>query len=68
MTPALRIQVGLRLKEVRLKRGLTLKQEAELIGTTESQLSKIENGSYSISVDKLEIILDKLKLKLMLKE
>jgi phage repressor protein C with HTH and peptisase S24 domain len=44
------------LKEIRKARKLTLEQLAKKVGTTKSNLSLIENGKISMSVDKAEKI------------
>jgi phage repressor protein C with HTH and peptisase S24 domain len=44
------------LREVRKSRKMTLEQLAEIVGTTKSNLSLIENGKINMSVDKAEKI------------
>jgi transcriptional regulator with XRE-family HTH domain len=44
------IRVGLKMKHMRLLKGLTLKQLAELAGCSESLLSRIENGNANPSI------------------
>ena len=44
------IRIGLKMKHMRLLKGLTLKQLAELAGCSESLLSRIENGNANPSI------------------
>lgn len=42
-------QVGNRLKQMRIEKGLTLKELSALVGLSYSQLSLIENGEYMLN-------------------
>ena len=42
-------QVGKRLKQARLEKGLTLKELSDLVGLSDSQLCLIENGTNKLS-------------------
>jgi transcriptional regulator with XRE-family HTH domain len=42
------------LQELRLKAGLTQKELADLIGCAQSEISRIEHGKRSISVERLQ--------------
>lgn len=52
---------GLQVKERRTSRGLTQRQLAELVGTTQGIISRIENGTYLPPEDLLQRIWDALK-------
>lgn len=43
-----------RLKKIRLERGLTQKDVADIMGIAQTSLSRIEAGTHSPSVDLLE--------------
>ena len=49
-------QVGKRLKQARLEKGLTLKELSDLVGLSDSQLCLIENGTNKLS-EKRAVIL-----------
>lgn len=42
-------QVGNRVKQLRIEKGLTLKELSALVGLSYSQLSLIENGEYMLN-------------------
>ena len=42
-------QVGKRLKQTRLEKGLTLKELSDLVGLSDSQLCLIENGTNNLT-------------------
>lgn len=44
----------MKLQEMRVKAGLTQKDLATRIGCTQSEISRIEHGERSISVDRLQ--------------
>lgn len=46
-----RIKVGRQIAAIRGKRSLTTRQLAELCGLDQSNISKIENGRYNVSID-----------------
>jgi transcriptional regulator with XRE-family HTH domain len=48
----LSMQFGMWLREQRLKRGLTQKQLAEMVGTTDNHISDIENGIRKMSPER----------------
>lgn len=51
-----RIRIGQRLCELRKEQGLTSTQLAERCGLTQSTISKVENGKWSVSLDILSKI------------
>lgn len=51
------MDIGIHLKQIRVKRGLTLLSVAEAIGVTSGLLSQIENGKTSPSINTLTEIL-----------
>lgn len=61
-----RERLGSQLKAVRLTRGMSLNQVALLSGTTETTISKIENGKWSVSIDLIERVCRALNVELML--
>ena len=48
------INMRMNLQELRIKAGLTQKELADLIGCAQSEISRIEHGERSISVDRLQ--------------
>lgn len=58
--------IGHELKRLRLARGLTLRQVAELSGVTESILSKVENGKRDPAHSTVERIADALGARVTL--
>lgn len=59
-----RIEIGEKIKEIRGKRGLSVRALSELTGYSYVNISRIENGKYSVGIDILNNILDKLDAKL----
>jgi transcriptional regulator with XRE-family HTH domain len=55
---------GEALKALRIKRSLTLVDLSALTGLTASTLSKLENGRVAFTLEKLELISEKLKIDL----
>lgn len=53
-----------RIKEIREARGLTQADLAAMTGLNQGYLSKVENGSANVSIDKLRIIAVALKVDL----
>ena len=51
-----RTRIGMRLKEIREKKGMEAKSIARLAGIDPSNLSKIESGRYSVGLDILSKI------------
>lgn len=49
-------QIGVRLREVRKRRGLTQEQLAEKIGVTFQQIEQYESGSSRLNSDRLQQI------------
>ncbi len=47
------LQLGERIKEIRLKKGLTLVQLGEKVGVSPAQIQKYENGSNHVLASKL---------------
>lgn len=61
---SLRVTIGDQLKAVRIERGMTMGQVAELAGMTESTVSKIENGKWAVSVDLIERLCNALNVSI----
>lgn len=55
-----RLRIGSRLRELREAQGLTSTQLAEKCGLTQSTISKVENGKWSVSLDILSKICEAL--------
>jgi len=55
-----RIAIGQRIKELRVKNGLSQRDLAELTGYTNANIANIELGKYSVGLDVLSNIADKL--------
>lgn len=51
-----RLRIGNRLRELREAQGLTTTQLGERCGLTQSTISKVENGKWSVSLDILSKI------------
>lgn len=51
-----RLRIGSRLRELREAQGLTTTQIGERCGLTQSTISKVENGKWSVSLDILSKI------------
>jgi len=52
----LNVQIGQRIRDLRKKQGLTLKQVSELTGLSSPYLSQIENGRVDHNITNLESI------------
>lgn len=59
-----RQQIGQQLANIRKKRGLTVRQLAELSGVNYTNVGKIERGAYNVSIDILGKICDAMKTKI----
>lgn len=59
-----RERIGLLLAEARKAAGLTVRQLGEQTGLDPSNISKIENGKYNVSIDILSKITDALECKI----
>lgn len=55
-----RLRIGSRLRELREAQGLTMTQLGEMCGLTQSTISKVENGKWSVSLDILSKICEAL--------
>lgn len=55
-----RKRIGNRLRELREAHGLTATQLGEMCGLTQSTISKVENGKWSVSLDILSKICEAL--------
>ena len=55
-------QVGKRLKQARLEKGLTLKELSDLAGPSDSQLCLIENGTNNLTENRAEDIAEALEV------
>ncbi|MGY0654697.1 helix-turn-helix domain-containing protein [Bacillus subtilis] len=51
-----------RVKEIRMKKGQTLREFAEILGFSASYISKIENGKVNPSITSIEKIARKLNI------
>lgn len=63
-----REKIGNQLKAIRLTREMSLSEVAEKAGVTETTISKIENGKWSVSVDLLEKVCSSMDVSLTLTE
>lgn len=61
--PSLASQVGARIRVLRKQRGMTLKQLAEMIGTTQQTAQRLEVATMTLSVDWIERICAALQIK-----
>lgn len=52
----LRLIIGQQIAMLRKKHGLTIRELSELSGINSSNISKIENGKYNVSIDIIERI------------
>lgn len=59
-----RIRIGSRLRELREAQGLTTTQLGERCGLTQSTISKVENGKWSVSLDILSKVCEALGAEL----
>jgi quercetin dioxygenase-like cupin family protein/DNA-binding XRE family transcriptional regulator len=59
------VQIGQRIRDLRKKQGLTLKQLGELTGLSSPYLSQIENGHVDLNITNLEAIARALDVPLM---
>lgn len=59
-----RLRIGQRIAEIRKKKGLSMRELAELTGLNHSNIGKIELGKYSVGVDILGRICDALDVRL----
>lgn len=63
-----RADIGRQLAELRAKRGLTTRQLADACGVNYANISKIERGSYNVSVDILGRVCEALEAELRIME
>lgn len=63
-----RERIGNQMKAIRMTRGMSLSQVANLSGTTETTISKIENGKWSVSIDMIEKVCRALNVEIILTE
>src|SRR3989338_8360943 len=59
-----RLALGYEIYSARKKRGLTQKELAQKIETTQSEIARIESGEQNVTADKLNKIANSLKGKL----
>lgn len=64
----MRESIGKQIAAIRKKKGLSLRQLAELTGLNHSNIGKIELGKYSVGVDTLVKICDALGCELRITE
>lgn len=64
----MRESIGKQIAAIRKKKGLSLRQLAELTGLNHSNIGKIELGKYSVGVDILGKICDALGCELKITE
>lgn len=63
-----RSEIGSKIKELRIKRGITTRKLEELTGYSHSNITRIEAGRYSVGIDIICNILDKLNAELDITE
>lgn len=63
-----REEIGSELQTLRVQKGLTVRELAEASGVHYSNIAKIENGKYNVSVDILGKVADALGYKLTFAE
>lgn len=64
----MREEIGRQIAAIRKKKGLSLRQLAELTGLNHSNIGKIELGKYSVGIDILGKICDALDCDIEIKE
>lgn len=64
----IRTAIGARIRELRLSRGLTQQQLADLSHLSKPNISNIEAGKYSVGIDVLQRICQALNVTLQLVE
>ena len=67
-TTEYRAEVGRQLAELRAKRGLTAQQVADLSGVNRVNITKIERGSYNVSIDILGRVCEALGARIRIEE
>ncbi len=50
------MEIGQKLREVRLKRGISQQEVADLLGTTQNYISRYETGKHDIPAYRLAIL------------
>lgn len=60
--------IGKQIAELRQKKGLTLRELADMCDVTFQNINKIENGKYNVGIDILGRIADALGAEIDLKE
>ncbi|ARK13042.1 helix-turn-helix transcriptional regulator [Fibrella sp. ES10-3-2-2] len=63
----IKVQIGNMIRQAREKKGLTLKELGEKIGSSESTVSRYEKGKINISLDTLTKITQELDCSISLK-
>jgi transcriptional regulator with XRE-family HTH domain len=58
-----RYEIGKKIAELRKEKGISQSEMAELIGTKQTTISKIEAGKWNFSIDFINAILLKLDLR-----
>jgi len=64
----MREEIGRKIAAIRKKKGLSMRQLAELTGLNYSNIGKIELGKYSVGIDILGKICDALDCDIEIKE
>lgn len=59
---------GITIKSARLKRGVSIRQLADMAGVNKTTIQRIEKGEVSPSLEVLERILDALSLRIAIEE
>jgi len=59
-----RERIGNRIREIRMKKGLTAEQLAQMIGLRQQSMSRIEIGKFSTGIDILGKIADALNCEI----
>lgn len=61
-----RTRIGFLIAEARKRKGLTIRELAEMCGVSYQNITKIENGKYNVSIDILGKICSALDLRITL--
>lgn len=64
---AFRIHIGQKIAQIRKKRGLTQEQVSKMTGLDRTNIAKVENGKYNVSIDILQKICTSLNAEILIK-
>ena len=62
-----RTHVGLEIRRIRQRKGISQRQLGEMIGAKQHDISKLESGERSISLEKMTEVLAALNRKMVLR-